>query len=118
MADVIDWLLEADNPPVRYLTLTELLGVARGAHQDGVRRARGRAEGAVKRVADFMVRRIAQTEVFVCEPGNRKVWLAELAEKPPKEKLGPGETAGSRVAERRARFLAEHGPGELEPKAG
>ena len=37
---VIEWLLEPDNPPVQYLTLTRLLG--RPATDPEVRRARAR----------------------------------------------------------------------------
>ncbi len=37
-AEVVDWLLEEDNPPVRYLTLTELLG--KSGRSPEVRRAK------------------------------------------------------------------------------
>ncbi len=54
---VIDWLLEEDNPPVRYLTLTRLLG--RSLASAEVRRTKARlmdygpTQQILKRAADF-----------------------------------------------------------------
>ncbi len=55
---VIDWLIEEDNPPVRYLTLTRLLG--RSPSSAEVRRVRARimdyrvTQHIVERAPDFM----------------------------------------------------------------
>jgi hypothetical protein len=50
MPDVMDWLLEEDNPPVRWLTLTGLLGSAPASAEARKTRARMMEYGPTKRI--------------------------------------------------------------------
>jgi hypothetical protein len=70
--------------------------------------------GAIALVAQALIAR----QVCVYVPGNRKAWKEVLAQAPKRADLPPGETVKGWIADRRERFLAEHGVGEREPKPG
>lgn len=55
-------------------------------------------------------------QVYVYLPGNRKAWQAARKEARERTDLPEGETRKTWVAKVEARFLAENGVGEREPK--
>ena len=70
--------------------------------------------GAIEWIAQALIAR----NVYVYVPGNRKAWQKVLAQAPKRADLPPGETVKGWIADRKERFVAEHGVGERDPKPG
>ncbi|MBN1139433.1 MAG: hypothetical protein JXM73_22850 [Anaerolineae bacterium] len=74
---------------------------------------------AVSGAIDWIAQTLVSRQVYHYVPGNRKAWQEEvLAQAPKRADLPPGETVKGWIADRKRRFLAERGLGELEPKRG
>lgn len=73
---------------------------------------------AIQEAIDWIVQELVDHQVYVYVPGNRKAWQEVLAQAPKRADLPPGETVKGWIADRRERFLTEHGVGEQEPKPG
>jgi hypothetical protein len=68
---------------------------------------------------EWITQTLLDHSVYVYVPGNRKQWHeAVLAQAPKAADLPPGQTVKGWVADRSARFAAEHGLGEPVPKRG
>jgi hypothetical protein len=72
----------------------------------------------VQGAIDWIVQELLAHQVYVYAPGNRKAWQEVLAHAPKRADLPQGETVKGWIAAQRARFLAERGVGEREPKPG
>ena len=73
----------------------------------------------VQEAINSIVQELVGHHVYIYLPGNRKAWQALRKELPTKRAdLPEGETRQSWTAKAKARFLSEHGVGELQPKAG
>jgi hypothetical protein len=73
---------------------------------------------AIRAAIDWIVQELEGHEVYIYLPGNNKAWQAIRKQLPRKRAdLPEGETRQSWTAKAKARFLAEHGVGELLPKA-
>jgi hypothetical protein len=73
---------------------------------------------AVREAIDWIVQELSAHEVYIYAAGNNKAWQAIRKQLPTKRAdLPEGETRQSWTAKARERFLAEHGVGELLPKA-
>jgi hypothetical protein len=73
---------------------------------------------AVRGAIEWIVQALIARQVYVYVPGNRQGWQEVLAQAPKRADLPPGETVKGWIADRRERFLAEHGAGAREPKPG
>jgi len=71
---------------------------------------------AIKEAIDWIVQELVGHQVYIYLPGNRKAWDAVRPRSRRKADAPEGETPDSWRDKRQARFLAEHGLGELEPK--
>ena len=72
---------------------------------------------AVRAAIDWIVQELGDHEVYIYAAGNNKAWQAVRKQLPRKRAdLPEGETRQSWTAKAKARFLAEHGVGELLPK--
>jgi hypothetical protein len=72
---------------------------------------------AVRAAIDWIVQELEDHQVYIYLPGNNKAWQAIRKQLPRKRAdLPEGETRQSWTAKAKARFLAEHGVGELLPK--
>ncbi len=66
----------------------------------------------------WIVQELVDHQVYIYVPGNRKAWQAARAQARKRENVPEGETVKDWVARVEARFRAEHGMGEREPKSG
>jgi hypothetical protein len=74
---------------------------------------------AVRDAIEWITQTLLDHQVYVYVPGNRKAWHeAVLAQAPKAADLPAGQTVKGWVADRSARFVAEHGLGERVPKRG
>jgi hypothetical protein len=72
---------------------------------------------AIQAAIDWIVQELIDHQVYIYLPGNNKDWQAIRKQLPRKRAdLPAGETRQSWTAKAKARFLAEHGVGELLPK--
>jgi hypothetical protein len=71
---------------------------------------------AIREAIDWIVQELVDHQVFIYLPGNRKAWNAVRPRSRRKADAPAGETPDSWRDKVQARFLAEHGVGELEPK--
>jgi hypothetical protein len=79
----------------------------------------GLRTGAQQAAIEWIVQTLVEHQVYMYVPGNRKAWHeAVLARAPKAAELPPGQTVKGWVAEHSARFVAEHGLGERQPKRG
>jgi len=73
---------------------------------------------AIEEAIAWIAQELVDHQVYVYMPGNRKAWEAVRKQLPTKRAdLPEGETRQSWTAKAKARFLAEQGLGELEPKS-
>jgi hypothetical protein len=72
---------------------------------------------AMREAIAWIVQELVAHQVYIYVPGNRKAWQAMRARARKQTDLPEGETRKTWVAREQERFLAEHGLGELEPKA-
>ena len=78
-----------------------------------------RRSPAIQSAIDWIVQELLDHEVYIYVAGNTKAWHAVRNQLPRKRAdLPEGETRQSWRAKAKARFLAEHGVGELQPKPG
>lgn len=73
---------------------------------------------AVRDAIEWIAQILVSRQVYLYVPGTRKAWQAVLAQAPKRTDLPPGETVKGWLAGQRQGFLAEHGLGDREPKAG
>ena len=71
---------------------------------------------AIKKAIDWIVQELVDHQVYIYLPGNRKAWDAVRPRSRRKADAPEGETPDSWRDKVQARFLAEHGLGEPEPK--
>ena len=72
---------------------------------------------AIQAAIDWIAQELQDHQVYIYLPGNNKAWQAIRKQLPRKRAdLPEGETRQSWTAKAKARFLAEQGVGELEPK--
>ena len=72
---------------------------------------------AVHAAIDWIVQELKDHQVYIYLPGNRKAWQAVRKQLPRRRAdLPEGETRKTWTAKAKARFLAEHSMGELQPK--
>jgi hypothetical protein len=77
----------------------------------------GQRSPAVQAAIDWIVPELLAQQVYIYVPGNSKAWHALRKQLPRKRAdLPEGETRQSWTAKAKARFLAEHGMGERQPK--
>jgi hypothetical protein len=79
--------------------------------------ARDRSK-AIRSAIDWLVKNLLANEVFVYVPGGRKQWQRILEHQPKAADLPKGETVKRWISAQREVFLAKHGLGQREPKAG
>ena len=72
---------------------------------------------AVQEAITWIVRELVDHQVYIYGEGNRKAWKAVRTQARKQTDLPEGETHKTWLAKTKERFLAEHGVGELEPKA-
>jgi len=78
-----------------------------------------RRSAAQQAAIEWIVQTLIDHEVYLYVPGNRKAWHeAVLARAPKAADLPAGRTIKDWVVEQSARFVAEHGLGERQPKRG
>jgi hypothetical protein len=73
---------------------------------------------AVRDAISWIIQELIARRVYLYVPGNRKAWQEILARAPKRGDLPPGELVKDWIADQKARFLAEHGEGQGEPKPG
>jgi len=74
---------------------------------------------AIEAAIEWIARELEDHEVYIYLPGNNEEWQVIRKQLPTKRAdLPEGETRQSWTAKTKARFLAEHGVGELQPKTG
>jgi hypothetical protein len=74
---------------------------------------------ATQTAIDWIVPELLAQQVYIYVPGNSKAWQAVRKQLPRKRAdLPEGETRESWTAKAKARFLAEQGMGERQPKPG
>jgi hypothetical protein len=78
----------------------------------------GERSSAVSGAIELITQALIAHQVYIYVPGNRKAWQKVLAQAPKRADLPPGETVKGWIADRRQRFLVEHGVGENDPKPG
>jgi hypothetical protein len=71
---------------------------------------------AMEEAIAWIVQELLAHRVYIYVPGNRKAWQAVRAHAPKRADLPEGETVKTWTAKAKARFLAEHGVEEREPK--
>ena len=71
-------------------------------------------QNAIKLLAGTLI----ENHVYIYVSSHRKAWQEVLATAPKKGDLPKGQTVKAWVADRKQRFLEEHGYGDREPKAG
>jgi hypothetical protein len=71
---------------------------------------------AVQGALDWIVKELVDHQVYIYLPGNEKAWDAQRPRSKKKTDVPPGETPDSWREKEKARFIAEHGLGELQPK--
>lgn len=76
----------------------------------------GQRSPAVQEAIARIAQKLLARQVYVYVPGNRKAWQAARAQARKRENVPEGETVKTWVAKTEARFLAEHGVGERQPK--
>lgn len=79
--------------------------------------ARDRSQ-AIRSAIESLVRNLLANEVFVYVPGQRKQWQKILERQPKAADLPKGKTVKGWISTQREGFLAKHGLGGREPKAG
>jgi hypothetical protein len=72
---------------------------------------------AIEQAIAWIVQELLARQVYIYVPGNRKAWQAARALARKRENVPEGETKKTWLAKVEARFLAEHGIGEREPKS-
>ncbi len=73
---------------------------------------------AVRAAIERLAGNLFEHQVFCYLPANRKAWQAVIARQPKAAGLPPGQTVKQWIAEQREVFVAEHGRGPGQPKAG
>ena len=77
----------------------------------------GQRSPAMQAAIDWIVSELLARQVYLYVPGNSKAWQAVRKQLPRKRAdLPEGETRSSWTAKAKARFLAEQGMGERQPK--
>lgn len=71
---------------------------------------------AIEKAIAWAVQELITHQVYIYVPGNGKAWDAVRTKGRSRAGLPAGETVDSWRDKNKARFLAEHGMGELEPK--
>ena len=71
---------------------------------------------AIQEAIDWIVRELVDHQVFIYLPGNRKAWDVVRPRSRRKADAPEGETLDSWRDKAQARFVTEHGLGDLEPK--
>ena len=72
---------------------------------------------AIEKAIAWIAQELVDHQVYIYVPGNRKAWQAARAQARKRENVPEGETVKTWLAKVEARFLAEHGVGEREPKS-
>ena len=72
---------------------------------------------AVQQAIDWIIKELTDHQVYIYLPGNLKAWHAVRPRSKRKADAPPGETPDSWREKEKARFIADHGLGELQPKA-
>jgi hypothetical protein len=72
----------------------------------------------VQEAIAWIAQELVDHQVYIYVPGNRKAWQAARTQARKQTDLPEGETRKTWLAKAKARFLAEHGVGEREPKPG
>jgi hypothetical protein len=77
----------------------------------------GERSPAVQQAIDWIIKELMDHQVYIYLPGNLPAWDAVRPRSKKKADAPPGETPDSWRDKEKARFIAEHGLGELKPKA-
>ena len=77
----------------------------------------GQRSPAVREAIAWTARELVDHQVYVYVPGNRRAWDAVRPRSRKRADVPEGETPDTWRDKIKARFLAEHGVGEREPKA-
>jgi len=73
---------------------------------------------SVQAAIRLLAGKLIENRVHIYVSSHRKAWREILAEAPRKEDLPKGQTVKAWIADRKQRFLEEHGYGTREPKPG
>ena len=80
--------------------------------------ARANGPRRCRSAIDWIVQELIASQVYVYVPGNRKAWQKVLAQAPKARRPAAGRDGQGLDRRAQARFLAEHGLGERDPKPG